>query len=304
MADEATRPRFLCPSPGYDRHFAICEHFGIEMVVVPMGPTGPDMAMVERLVSEDERVKGIWCVPRFANPTGVCYSDDVVERFAALKPAADDFRIYWDNAYAVHDFTAEECAPLAGLAQACERAGNPDLWFMFSSTSKITFAGGGIAAVAASDANLEQIRSRRSFQTIGPDRINQLRHVLFLRDLDGVREHMREHAAILRPKFDLVASKLAHGLDGLGIGKWSSPHGGYFVSFKGLGGTAKRIVQLAKEAGVVLTGAGATYPYGVDPQDSNIRIAPSYPGLEELGQACDIFVLCVKIASLEKLLEQ
>jgi aspartate/methionine/tyrosine aminotransferase len=290
--------KFLCPVPGYDRHFAVTEHFGIEMVPVAMTADGPDMSAVEQLAQSDASVKGIWCVPKYANPTGVTYSDETVRRFAALKPAASDFRIFWDNAYAVHDLV-QPGDQLLDLASAARKAGNEDIYYLFGSTSKITFAGAGIAAIAASDANIAEIKAHLAFQTIGPDKINQLRHVQFLHDLEGVRAHMQKHTAIVKPKFDIVVETLERELGGLGIGTWTNPSGGYFISFDGLPDTAKRTVALAKEAGVVLTGAGATYPYGSDPQDRNIRIAPTYPSVNELATAAELFAICVRIAALE-----
>ena len=296
--------KFLCPAPGYDRHFAITQHFGIEMITVPMSPEGPDMDMVEKLVSEDASVKGIWCVPKYSNPQGYTYSDETVRRFAALKPAAEDFRIYWDNAYAVHDLYDEKSDSLLDILGECEKAGNPDLVYEFASTSKVSFAGAGIAAVAASRANLDFMRKSMTIQTIGYDKVNQLRHVRYFRDIQGIREQMKKHAAILRPKFEAVIQVLEQELGGLGIGQWTKPNGGYFISFDAMEGCAKAIVAKCKEAGVVLTGAGATFPYGKDPKDSNIRIAPSFPTPEEMAQATDLFVLCVKLVSVEKLLER
>ncbi|MCL2438700.1 MAG: aminotransferase [Coriobacteriia bacterium] len=293
--------KFLCPVPGYDRHFALTEHFGIEMIPVPLTENGPDMDIVEHHVNTDASVKGIWCVPKYSNPTGGTYCDDTVRRFAALSPAAKDFRIYWDNAYAVHDFE-QPGETLLSLKDACIDTGNENIWYMFASTSKVTFAGAGIAAFAASPDNLAEIRSRLSLQTIGSDKLNQLRHVLFLRNIDGVRAHMQKHASIVAPKFETVLRALDDGLTGSGIGEWTRPKGGYFISFVGLPGTAKRVVSLAKNAGMMLTGAGATYPYGDDAEDSNIRLAPTYPLVEELEDASKLFVLCVKIASLEALL--
>jgi DNA-binding transcriptional MocR family regulator len=290
---------FLAPVPGYDRHFAICEHFGIRMIPVPMLSDGPDMDAVEPLVVADASVKGIWCVPKYANPTGAIYSAQTVRRLAAMPVAAADFRIYWDNAYAVHDLAAENT--VANLLAACDEAGNPDRWYMFASTSKITFPGSGIAALAASATNLESIKAQLAFQSIGPDKLNQLRHALFLRDREGLRAHMRRQAEILRPKFACLLELFEARLGGLGIGQWTRPGGGYFISFTGLPKTAKRIVALAREAGVVLTSAGATWPYGIDHEDSNIRIAPTYPSLEELEVAGELFALCVKIAALEVL---
>ena len=294
--------KFLCPVPGYDRHFAITEYFGIEMINVPMTPTGPDMDMVEELVSTDPAIKGIWCVPKYSNPQGYTYSEETVKRFANLKPAAPDFRIYWDNAYSIHHLYDDNQDFLVEILEACAKAGNPDLVYKFTSTSKVSFPGSGIAAVAASKANLEDFRSYMQIQTIGHDKLNQLRHVKFFKNIDGLHEHMRKHAAILRPKFEMVLNTLDRELGGLGIGEWTKPHGGYFISFDSMEGCAKAIVAKAKEAGVVLTGAGATYPYGKDPKDSNIRIAPSFPTPEDLGKAAEVFVLCVKLTSVEKLL--
>ncbi len=294
--------KFLCPVPGYDRHFAITEYFGIEMINVPMTPTGPDMDMVEKLVSEDEAIKGIWCVPKYSNPQGISYSDETVRRFAALKPAAKDFRIYWDNAYSVHHLYDDDQDVILEILDECEKAGNPDMVYKFTSTSKISFPGSGIAAIATSKNNIEEIKKQLAIQTIGHDKVNQLRHVLFFKNLDGVVEHMRKHAAILRPKFEAVISTLETELGGLGIGSWVKPKGGYFISFDAMDGCAKAIVAKAKEAGVVMTGAGATYPYGKDPKDRNIRIAPSFPSAEELKLAAELFVLCVKLVSVQKLL--
>ena len=295
--------KFLCPVPGYDRHFKITEFFGIEMINIPMTPEGPDMDMVEKLVSEDAAVKGIWCVPKYSNPQGYTYSEETVKRFAHLKPAAPDFRIYWDNAYSVHHLYDEDQDFLLEILDECAKAGNPDMVYKFTSTSKISFPGSGIAAVAASKANLDDFRKYMQIQTIGHDKLNQLRHVRFFKDLAGVHEHMRKHAALIRPKFQLVDDILTRELDGLGIGEWTKPKGGYFISFESMEGCAKAIVAKAKEAGVVMTGAGATYPYGKDPKDSNIRIAPTYPDLKELEEAAKVVVVCVKLASVEKLLE-
>lgn len=297
------KAKFLCPVPGYDRHFAITEYFGIEMVNIPMTETGPDMDMVEKLVSEDEAVKGIWCVPKYSNPQGISYSDETVKRFARLKPAAKDFRIYWDNAYGIHHLYDDDQDYLIEILAECEKAGNPDLVYKFSSTSKISFAGAGIAALAASEANLADAKKQLALQTIGYDKINQLRHVKFFKDLDGMIEHMKKHAAIMRPKFEAVLATLDKELEGLEIGSWYRPKGGYFISFDALEGCAKKIIAKCKEAGVVMTNAGATFPYGKDPKDSNIRIAPSYPTPEELKQATDLFVLCVKLVSIDKILE-
>lgn len=295
--------KFLCPAPGYDRHFAITQHFGIEMILIPMTPTGPDMDLVEKYVSEDEAVKGIWCVPKYSNPQGITYSDETVRRFAALKPAAKDFRIYWDNAYAVHHLYEEKQDTLLEIMGECEKAGNPDLVYEFCSTSKISFSGAGIAAMATSPANLEDVKKTLTLRTIGYDKVNQLRHARYFKNLEGLRNHMKKHADIIRPKFEAVLSVLEEELGGLGIGEWTKPLGGYFISFEAMDGCAKEIVAKCKELGVVLTGAGATFPYGKDPKDSNIRIAPTYPTAEEMAEATDVFVLCVKLVSVEKLLQ-
>ncbi len=298
------RVKFLCPVPGYDRHFAITEYFGIEMINVPMTSDGPDMDMVETLVASDEAIKGIWCVPKYSNPQGYSYSDLTVRRFARLKPAAKDFRIYWDNAYSIHHLYDNDQDHLLEILAECKRAGNPDLVYKFSSTSKISFPGSGIAAIATSQNNMEDIRKQLTIQTIGHDKVNQLRHVRFFTDIHGMVEHMRRHADILRPKFVLVQQILQDELGGLGIGSWTTPKGGYFISFDALSGCAKAIVARCKKAGVVMTGAGATYPYGRDPLDSNIRIAPSYPPLSDLETACRLFAVCVKLESVKKLLAE
>ena len=295
--------KFLCPVPGYDRHFAITEYFGIEMINVPMTPTGPDMDMVERLVREDESIKGIWCVPKYSNPQGITYSDDTVRRFAQLQPAAKDFRIYWDNAYGIHHLYEDKQDYLPEILLECKKAGNPDMVYKFCSTSKVSFPGSGIAAIAASKDNLVNIRKQMTIQTIGHDKLNQLRHVRFYKDIHGMVEHMKKHADILRPKFETVLDVLEKELGGLGIGNWIRPRGGYFISFDALPGCAKAIVAKAKEAGVVMTNAGATFPYGKDPDDSNIRIAPSFPTPEELAMAAEVFVLSVKLVSIDKILE-
>lgn len=296
--------KFLCPVPGYDRHFAITEYFGIEMINIPMTQTGPDMDLVEKFVSEDKAVKGIWCVPKYSNPQGISYSDETVRRFARLKPAAEDFRIYWDNAYGIHHLYDEDQDYLIEILDECKKVGNPDLVYKFSSTSKISFAGAGIAAFAASEGNLIDAKKQLTLQTIGYDKINQLRHVKFFKDLNGMIEHMKKHAEIMRPKFETVLATLDRELGELEIGSWYRPKGGYFISFDALEGCAKAIVAKCKEAGVTLTKAGAAFPYGRDPKDSNIRIAPSYPTLEELKQATDLFVLCVKLVSIDKILEK
>ena len=296
--------KFICPVPGYDRHFGVTQEFGIEMIPVPMNEDGPDMDAVERLAAEDASVKGIWCVPKYSNPGGVTYSDEVVRRLASMKTAAEDFRIMWDNAYTVHHLSADPAQQdqLLDIAKACAEAGTTERYYKFASTSKVTLPGAGIAAMAASPANIAEVKKRMGVQTIGHDKINQMRHVLFLKDAQGIAEHMAKHAAIIAPKFELVLSKLEEGLAGCGVGSWTKPRGGYFVSFDAAEGTAKRVVALAKEAGVTMTGAGATWPYKNDPQDSNIRIAPTLPPLEELDQALDVFVVCVKLAAVEKLL--
>lgn len=295
--------KFLCPVPGYDRHFAVTEHFGIEMVNVPMTPQGPDMDMVEKLVAGDASVKGIWCVPKYSNPQGISYSDETVRRFAALKPAAEDFRIFWDNAYIIHHLYDDKQDEILDILGECDRAGNPDMVYEFASTSKVSFAGAGIAAVASSKKNLDFMRKSLTIQTIGFDKINQLRHVKYFKNLEGMKAQMKKHADIMRPKFEAVLEVLEKELGGLELGSWIAPRGGYFISFEALEGCAQAIVQKCKEAGVVLTGAGATYPYGKDPKDSNIRIAPSFPTPEEMAQATDLFVLCVKLVSAEKLLQ-
>lgn len=294
--------KFLCPVPGYDRHFAITEFFGIEMINVPLLPTGPDMDIVEKLVSEDPSIKGIWCVPKYSNPTGISYSDETVRRFAHLKPAAKDFRIFWDNAYSIHHLYPDKKDEILEILNECIKAGNPDIVLKFISTSKVSFPGSGIAALAASRGNLEDAKRYMKFQTIGHDKLNQLRHVRFFHDMEGMHAHMRKHADILRPKFEKVQEVLEKELGGLEIGTWTKPLGGYFISFDSMDGCAKAIVAKAKEAGLIMTGAGATYPYGRDPKGSNIRIAPSFPTVEELEVASEIFVLSVKLVSIEKLL--
>ena len=297
--------KFLCPVPGYDRHFGVTEYFGIEMIPVPMDSEGPDMDMVRELVEKDASVKGIWCVPKYANPSGISYSDRVVKAFAALRPAADDFRLYWDDAYTIHHLYGEERQDqVLEILSECEKAGNPDLVFKFASTSKITFPGSGVAVMAASRKNLDDALKQLKWQTIGHDKINQLRHVRFFKNMDGLKKHMEKHAKIMRPKFEAVEKVLEEQLGGLSIGSWTVPNGGYFISFEAMEGCAKAIVAKAKEAGLVMTGAGATWPYGKDPKDSNIRIAPSFPTPEELAAAAEIFVLSVKLVSVEKLLAQ
>lgn len=293
--------KFLCPSPGYDRHFAITEFFGFELITVPMTEDGPDMDIVENLVAQDASVKGIWCVPKYSNPDGIVYSDETVRRLAALKPAAKDFRIFYDNAYVVHHLTDEEIE-IPEIFSLAREYGNEDMIYEFASTSKICYPGAGVACMVASKANVEWIKKQMFYQTIGPDKINELRHIKYFKNVEGIKAHMRKHAQVLGPRFDVVTDTLARELNGLDIGCWITPKGGYFVSFHAMAGCAKRIVVLMKEAGVVMTGAGATFPYKNDPQDSNIRIAPSFPSVEDLQMAMDVFCMCVKLAAIEKLL--
>jgi len=298
--------KFLCPVPGYDRHFGITEHFGVEMINIPMTEEGPDMDLVEKYVNGDPAVKGIWCVPKYSNPQGIVYSKKTVERFSKLKPAAPDFRIFWDNAYALHRLATEPDArdELANILELCEANGNPDMAFLFASTSKITYAGAGISAFASSKANVAEMKKHMSYQIISHDKINQLRHVKFFKDFSGMQMQMDKHAGFMRPKFMLVDAIFKKELEGLGISSYTLPRGGYFISFDAMKGCAKKIVNMAKEAGLVLTGAGATFPYHKDPEDSNIRIAPSMPEKDELEQAAYLFANCVKIASLEKLIAE
>ena len=293
--------KWLCPVPGYDRHFGITEYFGFEMIPVPMSPTGPDMDMIENLVANDDSIKGIWCVPKYSNPQGYSYSDDTVRRFARLKPAAKDFRIFWDNAYVIHHLYDDKQDYLIEILAECKRAGNPDLVYKFASTSKITFPGSGIAAMATSPNNMKDILETMKHQTIGHDKVNQLRHVRFFKDIHGMVEHMRKQADIIRPKFEAVEQILDEELSGLEIGTWTMPRGGYFISFDALDGCAKEIVGKCKKAGVQMTGAGATWPYGKDPHDSNIRIAPTYPPIDDLKTAAKLFTLCVKLVSANKI---
>lgn len=298
---DCEKVKWLCPCPGYDRHFAICESFGFELIPIPMHDDGPDMDMIEKLVAEDEAIKGIWCVPMYANPTGITYSDEVVRRFANLKPKAKDFRIFWDNAYCIHHLT-DTPDKLLNLLDECKKVGSEDMVYMFASTSKITFAGGGIAVMAASEKNVKYIKSLMTVQTIGYDKINQLRHAKFFGSYEGLTEHMKKHRDIIAPRFKVVLDTLDKEIAPLGIATWTKPNGGYFISFDAMEGCAKRIVSLCKEAGVVLTGAGATFPYGKDPKDSNIRIAPTFPPVDELKLAAKLFTDAVKLASAEKLL--
>lgn len=295
--------KFLCPSPGYDRHFAICEFLGIEMIPVEMKEDGPDMDRIEKLVSEDAAIKGVWCVPKYSNPEGITYSDRVVERFAALKPKAADFRIFWDNAYTVHHLT-DTPDQLKNVLECCRQAGNPNMVYIFTSTSKITYAGAGVAAMGASEANIEFIKKQMGIQTIGNDKVNQLRHVRYLKNMDGIAEHMRKHAAIIKPKFDAVLEILDRQLGSSGAADWTRPNGGYFISLNTMDGCAKAVVAKAKEAGVTLTGAGATFPYKKDPRDRNIRIAPTYPSLDELKNAIEVLCVCILLVEAEKLLAE
>lgn len=292
--------KFLCPSPGYDRHFGICEYLGLEMIPVAMTEHGPDMDVVEGLVGEDESIKGIWCVPRYSNPTGIVYSDDTVDRLAGMTTKAVDFRIFWDNCYAVHHLV-DGPVGLKSILTACKEAGSPDRVFLYGSTSKITFAGAGVAMMAGSARNMAPMVKQMSFQTIGHDKLNQLRHVLFLKDMEGIAEHMAKHAAILRPKFDAVQEVLARELGDSGVVEWSRPTGGYFVSIDTLDGCAESVVAMAAEAGVKLTPAGATYPYGRDPRDRNIRIAPTFPPLADVVSAMELTAICIKLASIDRL---
>ena len=294
--------KFLCPVPGYDRHFGVTEYFGIEMINIPMTKDGPDMELVEEYVNNDEAVKGIWCVPKYSNPQGITYSDEVVKRFAALKPKAPDFRIFWDNAYCIHDIYEDRHDTLLPILNECKNNGNDNIVYILGSTSKVTFSGSGISAVAASKDNIDDIMSRMTMQTIGHDKINQLRHVRYFGDIDGMKKHMLKHAGIVRPKFELVLDMFDKELSGLGICEWIKPNGGYFISFDAMKGCAKKIVDKAKQAGVVLTGAGATFPYKKDPDDKNIRIAPTFPEEDELKMATELFIICVKLVSLEKLI--
>lgn len=298
--------KFLCPVPGYDRHFLVTEHFGMELVNVPMTEDGPDMDVVEQLVSTDDSIKGIWCVPKYSNPQGYSYSNETCRRFANLKPAAPDFRIFWDNAYAVHHLYDEDDkkVEIPEIIEECAKAGNPNMVYEFCSTSKISLPGNGIAAMASSLENIEEIKKSMTVQTIGHDKINQLRHVKYFKNLDGIKAHMSRHAEILRPKFETVLEVFDRELEGRGIGQWTKPLGGYFISFDTLPGCAKEVVAKCKEAGMTLTGAGATFPYKKDPEDKNIRIAPSYPLLSEIQTAAELFAVCVKLVSIKKLLSQ
>lgn len=297
------RVKFLCPVPGYDRHFLVTQHFGVEMINIPMTSEGPEMDMIEELVANDPYIKGMWVVPRFSNPTGITYSNDTLKRLAALKPAAKDFRIFYDNAYCVHTLYGEEDdTQLIDIFSEAAKHGNEDMIFEFSSTSKITFPGAGISAIAASDANIKEIKKTLTVQTIGHDKLNQLRHVRFFKDIDGIKIHMKKHADFIRPKFEKVLSILERELGTLGVGEWTNPRGGYFISFDSKQHCADKIYELCKDAGVTLTGAGATYPYGKDPENKNLRIAPTFPTLDELEKATELFALAVKLASVRAIL--
>jgi len=293
--------KFLCPSPGYDRHFAVCQYLGIEMIPIAMDEHGPDMDTVEELVASDEAIKGIWCVPKYSNPTGITYSDAVVNRLASMQTKAKDFRIFCDNAYSVHHFS-DVHDPLKNFLSACKEAGNPDRVYLFGSTSKISFAGSGVAMLAASRKNIEFILGKMQFQTIGPNKLNQLRHVLFFKDVAGIEAHMKKHAAILKPKFDAVLDVLDKELAGAEIASWSRPNGGYFISIDTLGGCARDVIKKAAAAGVKLTPAGAPFPYGKDPDDRNIRIAPSFPSAADVKTAMELVAICMQVVSLDKLI--
>jgi len=301
---ECKNRKWLCPVPGYDRHFAITDKLGFEMINIPMNEDGPDMDMVEKLVSDDPDIKGIWCVPVYSNPTGTVYSHKVIERLAALKPASRDFRIYCDNAYVMHTFAGASKLKAANLLTEAQKRGNGSMVYLFTSTSKISFAGGGVSAIASGDENLAFYKKLLSYQTIGHDKLNQLRHARYFKNLDGVAAHMEKYMVLLVPKFEIVCAKLKEGLGATDIATWNEPKGGYFVSVDLLPGCAKRTVALCKEAGLVLTPAGATYPYGIDPNDTTIRISPSFPHVDQLSEAMDVFCASAKLAAVEKLLQQ
>lgn len=300
---QVEKPKFLCPVPGYDRHFKVTEFFGIEMINIPMTPTGPDMDMIENLVENDESIKGIWCVPQYSNPDGISYSDETVKRFANLKTAAKDFRIFWDNAYCIHHLV-ENPTTILNILDEAKKAGNEDMIYIFGSTSKITFPGAGVAVMGASKKNVDELKKYLGISIISYDKMNQLRHVKFFKNFEGMCEHMKKHRDIIAPKFNHVCEALEKEIAPLGIGTWTVPQGGYFISFNAPNGCAKRIVQLCADAGVTLTGAGATFPYGKDPDDKNIRLAPTYPSMDELKKAMELFIICVKLASAEKMLSE
>lgn len=295
--------KFLCPAPGYDRHFSVTAVFGIELITVPMDDNGPVMDVVEALVANDDSIKGIWCVPKYSNPTGITYSDQVVDRLASMKTKADDFRIFWDNAYVVHDLY-DESTPLKNIYEACVSAGNPNRVFMYTSTSKITFPGAGVACFASSEENIKDALKTMKFQTIGPDKINQYAHYKFLKNMDGVKEQMKKHAEIIRPKFETILNVLEDEFSGSDIANWSNPKGGYFISYNVLNGCAKKVYELCKNAGLVITTVGDTFPYGKDDNDSNIRIAPTFTNTNELDMACKILVCSTKIACIEKIISE
>ncbi|MDE6501000.1 MAG: aminotransferase class I/II-fold pyridoxal phosphate-dependent enzyme [Ruminococcus sp.] len=295
--------KFLCPVPGYDRHFKVTEFFGVEMINIPMTATGPDMDMIEKLVAEDDSIKGIWCVPQYSNPDGISYSDETVKRFANLKPAAKDFRIFWDNAYCIHHLT-ENPTVILNILDEAKKVSNEDIVYIFGSTSKITFPGAGVAVMGGSKKNIDELKKYLGISIISYDKMNQFRHVKFFGNFEGMCKHMDKHREIIAPKFDHVCEALEKEITPLGIGSWTVPEGGYFISFNSVDGCAKRIVQLCAEAGVTLTGAGATFPYGKDPDDKNIRLAPTYPSMDELKKAMELFIICVKLASAEKLLAE
>jgi len=295
--------KFLCPVPGYDRHFKVTEFFGIEMINIPMTSTGPDMDMIEELVSQDDEIKGIWCVPQYSNPDGISYSDETVKRFANLRPKAKDFRIFWDNAYCIHHLT-DEPKYILNILEEAKKVNNENIVYIFGSTSKITFPGAGVAVMGASRENVNELKKHLGISIISYDKMNQLRHVKFFGTFEHMKDHMKKHKEIIAPKFKIVCDILNKEIKPLNIGEWTDPKGGYFVSFNALDGCAKRIVQLCTKAGVTLTGAGATFPYGVDPRDRNIRIAPTFPPVDDLRKAMELFVICVKIASAEKLLAE
>lgn len=292
---------FLCPVPGYDRHFSICEHYGIKMIPVPMNDDGPDMEIVEQLVAKDASIKGMWCVPKYSNPTGITYSEATVKRLAAMSCAAKDFRIFWDNAYSVH-FLSSEPAPLKSILAECQEAGHGNRVYVFASTSKITFAGAGVAVMAASEANIADIHRHLKVQTIGPDKINIARHLKFFKDIEGVKAHMARHARLIEPKFDVVAKVLAEELGPYGVAEWTKPVGGYFISLDTMPGVARKTITLAAEIGIKLTPAGSTYPYHDDPEDKNIRIAPTFPDTASVESAIRGVCTCLRLATAEKLL--